>query len=33
MYVFPEVNRPSTRDANTVITLYATPRNMVPVGP
>jgi predicted Zn-dependent protease len=33
MFVFPEVNRPSTRDANTVITLYATPRNMVPVGP
>ena len=33
MYVFPAVNRPSTRDANTVITLYGTSRNVVPVGP
>ena len=33
MYSFPAVNRPSTRDANTVITLYGTPRNVVPVGP
>ena len=33
MYSFPAVNRPSTRDANTVITLYGTTRNVVPVGP
>jgi len=33
MYTFPAVNTPSTRDANTVITLYGSPRNMVPVGP
>jgi predicted Zn-dependent protease len=33
MYSFPAVNRPSTRDANTVITLYGTVRNVAPVGP
>jgi predicted Zn-dependent protease len=33
MYAFPAVNQPSPRDANTVITLYGTPRNMAPVGP
>jgi hypothetical protein len=33
MYAFPAVNGPSTRDANTVITLYGTLRNMAPVGP
>jgi len=33
MYAFPAVNQPSTRDANTVITLYGTSRNMAPVGP
>lgn len=31
MYSVPKVDAPSTRDANTVITLYAAPRTMVPI--
>lgn len=32
MYSVPTVDAPSTRDANTVITLYGVPRTMVPIG-
>jgi predicted Zn-dependent protease len=31
MFSVPIVDAPSTRDANTVITLYSTPRTMVPI--
>ena len=30
MFAFPKVDAPSNRDANTVITLYMSPRNMLP---
>lgn len=30
MFTFPEVDAPSTRDANTVLTLFTVPRNMNP---
>jgi hypothetical protein len=33
MYIFPAVDAPSNRDGNTALTLYSTPRNMVPVRP